>query len=93
MKTGKTAKLMVMVSNASTQTEVLTVSFKSDNPAVVPDPAPITVNAMGKKSEKQKNAKSSRGPVVVPAALAKGTTKITAFIGTLSSNPCAVSVK
>jgi len=90
---GKSAKVMVMIANNSTQAQTLEVSFASSNPSALPVPPSRSVPLPGKKNATQ-NAKVTRVPVTLTApASASGMSQLTATVAGTSSQPCEVTIK
>jgi uncharacterized membrane protein len=92
VKAGKTARLVVLVTNNSTKDEAVNVVFDSSNAGLVPDPKTEELIALGKKKDTSR-ARASRKTFSfdVPEDFEGGNATITAFVGSLSST-CDVKV-
>jgi len=94
VKAGKKTRLMVLVTNNSTQTEEVQVDFTSSNASVLSEPDSVDVVVPGKKRETQK-AKTKRFRIVLETdEFDEGAAELTASIGSnVRSTPCRITIK
>lgn len=90
---GKSAKVMVMVANNTTQDQTVQVTFASSNTEALSVPLSQSLTVPGKKNAKQK-AKTARLAVLLTApASASGASQLTATVAGITSLPCSVTIK